>query len=64
MLEGVYRRGGDGVPVFVEVPAPTDEALQAVLHKIITRLMGLLTRQGVLIEEEGSTYARSCRRWR
>ena len=25
------------------------------LHKIITRLMGLLTRRGVLVEEEGST---------
>ena len=34
---------------------PTDEALQSVLHKIITRLMGLLTRRGVLVEEEGST---------
>ena len=30
-------------------PAPTDEALQAVLHKIITRTMKLLTRQGVLV---------------
>jgi len=28
----------DGEPVFVEVPAPTDEALQTVLHKIITRM--------------------------
>ena len=26
------------------------------LHKIITRMMGLLTRRGVLVEEEGSTY--------
>ena len=41
---------------FVEVPAPTDEALQSVLHKIITRTMKLLTRRGVLVEEEGSTY--------
>ncbi len=56
MLDGVYRRGADGVPEFVEVPAPTDEALQSVLHKIITRTMKLLTRRGVLVEEEGSTY--------
>ncbi len=56
VLDGVYRRGADGAPVFVEVPAPTDEALQAVLHKIITRTMKLLARQGVLVEEEGSTY--------
>jgi hypothetical protein len=27
------------------VPAPTDEALQAVLHKIITRAMKLLPRR-------------------
>jgi hypothetical protein len=52
VLDGVYRHGADGVPVFVEAPAPTNEALQAVLHKIITRMMGLLTRQGVLVEEE------------
>jgi hypothetical protein len=55
LLDGVYRRGEDGVPEFVEVPTPTDQALQAVLHKIITRTMKLLTRRGVLIEEEDST---------
>ena len=43
VLDGVYRRGTEGEPEFVEVPAPTDEALQAVLHKIITRLMKLLS---------------------
>jgi Putative transposase len=37
VLDGVYRRGADGVPEFVEGPAPTDQALQAVLYKIITR---------------------------
>ena len=57
VLDGVYRPGADGAPVFTEVPAPTDEALQAVLHKIITRTMKMLTRRGVLVEEEGSTYA-------
>ena len=56
VLDGVYRRT-DGEPLFVEVPAPTDEELQAVLHKIIARLMKLLARRGVLIEEEeGSTH--------
>ena len=55
VLDGVYRRT-DGEPVFVEVPAPTDEALQALLHMIIGRLMKLLTRRGVLVEEEGSSY--------
>ena len=51
----VYRHRTDGSPVFVEVPAPTDEALQTVLLKIITRLMKLLTRKGVLVEEQGQT---------
>ena len=57
MLDGAYRRSDSG-PVFVEVPAPTDEQLQALLHRIITRLMKLLTRRGVLVEEEqgGSSY--------
>lgn len=44
-LDSVYRRGADGVPEFVEAPAPTDEALQTMLHKIITRAMKLLTRR-------------------
>jgi len=38
------------------VPAPTDEALQTVLHKIIARVMKLLTRRGALVEEQGSTH--------
>ena len=56
MLDGVCRRGTDGEPDFVEVSAPTDQALQTVLHKIITRTMKLLTRRGGLIEEQGQTY--------
>ena len=45
-----------GLDAELALPAPTDEALQAVLHKIITRTMKPLTRRGVLVEEEGSTY--------
>ena len=56
VLDGVNRRSAEGAPEFVEAPTPTDEALQTVLHKIITRLMKLLTRRGVLVEEEGLTY--------
>ncbi len=56
VLDGVYRLGVDGTPEFVEVVAPTDEELQAVLHKIIIRTMKLLTRRGVLVKEEGSTF--------
>ena len=54
--DGVYQRT-DGEPVFVEVPAPSDEVLRASLDKIIARLIKLLARRGVLIEEgEGSGY--------
>ena len=52
VLDGVYRRGTDGAPEFVEALAPTDEALRAVLHKIITRMMKLLTRREALVEEQ------------
>lgn len=46
----------DGATVYTEVHAPSDEVLQAVLHKFITRTMRLLTRRGVLIEEDVPTY--------
>ncbi len=56
MLDGVYRCGADGVPVFVEAVAPSDDELHALLHTVIARLMKMLTRRGVLIEEMGQTY--------
>ena len=56
VLDGVYLRSTDCRPVFVEVPAPTAEAPHAVLHKIITRMMKLLTRRGMLNEEQGRIY--------
>jgi len=62
VLDGVYRRT-DGELVFVEVPALTDEDLQALLHKIITRLMKLLTRRGVLVEDEGEASSQYGGRW-
>ena len=36
--------------------APTLEELQALLAKIITRIMRWLTKQGFLIEEQDRTY--------
>ena len=50
MLDGVYRLT-DGVPIFQPVPAPTADQLQALLTRIITRLLKMLTRQGALMEE-------------
>ena len=39
------------MPTFVEVVAPTDDELHALLQTAIARLMEMLTRRGVLIEE-------------
>ena len=38
------------------MPAPTLEELQALLAKIITRIMRWLTKQGFLIDEQDRTY--------
>ena len=56
VLDGVSRCDADGVPAFVEVDAPTDEELHALLQTVITRLMRMLTRLGVLAEDMGQTY--------
>ena len=51
VLDGVYRCDADGAPSFIEADAPTDDALHALLQTVITRLMKLLTRRGVLVED-------------
>jgi hypothetical protein len=56
VLDGVFRCGANGAPTFVEVDAPTDDELHALLQTVIRRLMKMLTRRGVLIEEMGQTY--------
>ncbi len=56
VLDGVYRCGADGLPTFIEAAAPTDDGLHALLQTVITRLMTMLTRRDVLIEEMGQTY--------
>lgn len=55
VLDGVYRCGADGAPAFIEASAPTDDELHALLHTVIARLMKMLTRRSVLIEEMGQT---------
>jgi hypothetical protein len=55
VLDGVYLNRG-GVPVFHEAAAPSSDQLEAVLLKIITRTMRILTRLGALIEEPERTY--------
>ena len=44
------------MPVFHAVRAPTATELQALLARIIKRLMKFLTRRGYLIEEPGMSY--------
>ncbi|MGH8503997.1 MAG: transposase [Gammaproteobacteria bacterium] len=44
------------MPVFHAVRAPTAEQFQALLTRIIKRIMKLLTRIGYLIEEQGMAY--------
>lgn len=51
MLNGVYRCGAEGAPTFIEAAASTDEELQALLQTVIARLMKMLTRRGMLVEE-------------
>ena len=56
MLDGVYRCGAGGGAEFVEVGAPTDDEVHALLQTLIARLMKMLTRRGVLVEDMGQTY--------
>ena len=53
VLDGIYRISSEGTPVFQQARAPGIEELQALLVKIIRRILRLLTRQGLLIEEQG-----------
>lgn len=56
VLDGVYRCDGDGKPTFVEADAPADDEVHALLQTLIGRLMKMLTRRGVLVEDMGLTY--------
>ena len=56
VLDGVYRCGADDAPEFVEVGSPTDDEVRALLQTIITRLMKMLTRRGVLVQDMGQTW--------
>ena len=56
VLDGVYRTTTEGLPIFHTVHAPTATELQALLNRIIKRMMKFLTRKGYLIEEQGMTY--------
>ena len=48
VLAEAYRTSAEGAPVFHPAPALTNEKLQVLLDKIITRILRLLTREGHL----------------
>jgi hypothetical protein len=56
VLDGVYPCGDDGMPVFVAVQAPSDEAPHALLQTVIAQPMKTLTRQGVRVDDTGQTW--------
>ena len=56
VLDGVYRCGADGAASFVEANAPSDDELHALLQTVLTRLMKMLARRGVLVQDMGQTY--------
>jgi hypothetical protein len=60
VLHGVYRCDADGALSFVEVDAPTDDELHTLLQSLITRLMKLHTRRGVLPEPASRSFLQSC----
>ena len=51
VLDGVYRNC-DGAAVFHEAAAPSTDELEAVLLKIITRIMRLLMRLGAVSKNQ------------
>jgi hypothetical protein len=56
VLDGVYRRGTDGLPAFIEAGAPADEELHALLQTVMALLMKMLTHRSALVEDMGQTY--------
>jgi len=55
-LDGVYVSLKSGKLSFKPVNAPTKDQLQAVVQRISERLAKLLTRQGLLTQEDDSSY--------
>ncbi|MEZ5659388.1 MAG: transposase [Burkholderiaceae bacterium] len=56
VLDGVCRCDGEGEPQFVAVAALTDEELAGLLQTMISRILRMLTRRGVLEQEAGQTW--------
>ncbi len=55
-LDGVYVSNKANKLAFKQVKAPTKDQLQTVVQRISERLAKLLTRQGLLTQDDESTY--------
>jgi hypothetical protein len=56
VLDGVYRSDAEGGTRVHRGGCTPDEALHALLHTVIARLMKMLTRRGVLVEDTGRSW--------
>jgi hypothetical protein len=56
VLDGVYRRSGEGRLVFVSVPAPSAGELQQLVQRIATRIGRSLERAGLITRDIENAY--------
>jgi hypothetical protein len=56
VLDGVYRRDGEGRLVFVPVPAPSTVTLQQLVQRITERIGRALERAGLITRDIESGY--------
>ena len=56
VLDGVYRRDGEGRPVFVPVPAPSTDTLKQLVQRIAERVGRALERAGLVTHDIDNTY--------
>jgi hypothetical protein len=56
VLDGVYRRSGEGRLVFVPVPAPSAGELRQLVQRIATRIGRSLERAGLITRDIENAY--------
>jgi hypothetical protein len=56
VLDGVYRRDGEGRLVFVPVPAPSTDTLKQLVQRIAERVGRALERAGLVTHDIDNTY--------
>ncbi|MGB5346121.1 MAG: IS91 family transposase, partial [Woeseia sp.] len=56
MLDGVYRREGEGRLVFVPVASPSTEELKGLVQRIAERIGRSLERSGLITRDIDNAY--------